>query len=59
MIKSDYCWHDLHELCDGCCLDSPMGCECRCHEVVEKCPHGVVQALCPLCPLHGEDDGNA
>jgi len=31
MIKSDECWQDRHDDCDGFCLDSPMGCECECH----------------------------
>ena len=29
--KSDECYEGRHEDCDGCNLNSHLGCECECH----------------------------
>jgi hypothetical protein len=29
--KSDECYRGQHDQCDGCNLNSPMGCNCPCH----------------------------
>ena len=32
MAMSDECIDGRHEQCDGCCLDSMLGCGCQCHD---------------------------